>query len=93
MSFLGPNTATLAQIAANTVSTTLFSAATNVSGRSFYNSSTAACFLAYGTVATTSAYTTQVAATTTYTFPAPAYSGQVTGIWAAANGTVYTTQW
>ena len=92
MSFTGPGTATLAQIAAATASTTLFSAATNVSGRNFYNASTAACFLTYGTVSSSSAYTTQVAANTNYAFPVPTFCGQVTTSWAAANGTAYTTQ-
>ena len=93
MSFTGPGTATLGQIAAATASTGLFSAATGVFGRNFYNASTAVCTLTYSTVSSATAYTTQVAANTNYVFPVPTYSGPVFATWTAANGTAYTTQW
>lgn len=93
MSFTGPGVATLAQIAAATVSTTLFSAATGIFGRNVYNASTGACFLTFGTVGTQTAYTTQIAANTNYSLPVPTYCGPVTAIWPAANGTAYTSQW
>lgn len=93
MSFTGPVAATLGQVTAATASTTLFSAATGVFGRNIYNASTAVCNLTYGTVSSTTAYTTQIAANTNYAFPVPTFCGQVTAIWTAANGTAYTTQW
>ena len=70
---------------------TLFTGASNVYGRNVYNSSTAVCYLSYGTVASSSVYTLQVAANTNYAFPAPTYSGAVTATWLAVNGTAYTT--
>lgn len=93
MSFQGPATAVTAQVAAATASTTLFSITTSVSGRNFYNASTAVCYLTYGTVSSSTAYTTQVAANTNYGLPVPTYAGPVSGSWTAANGTAYTTQW
>lgn len=92
MSFLGPMTATVAAVAATTASTTLFTASAS-SGRNIYNASTAPCYLTFGTVSSTTAYTTQIAANTNYQFPDACYCGPVTGYWAAVNGTAYTTQW
>jgi hypothetical protein len=92
MSFLGPMTAITNQIAAATASTTLFSAST-CNGRSIYNSSTSIAYLTFGTVSSSTAYTTQLATASTYVFPSPTYCGPVTAAWASANGTAYTTQW
>lgn len=93
MSFLGPNVATNAMVAATVSSVTLFSGSSNVSGRNIYNSSTAVCYVTFGTVSSSTAYTTQLAATTNYVFPLPTYSGPVTGIWTATNGSAATSQW
>ena len=93
MSFTGPGAATVAMVAATVTSVTLFTASTNVFGRSVYNSSTAVCFLTFGTVSSSSTYTTQIAANTNYAFPVPTYTGPVTGIWTATNGSIATSQW
>jgi len=93
MSFLGPNVATTSMVAATVSSVTLFNAASGVSGRNVYNSSTAVCFLTFGTVSSSSTYSTQIAANSNYSFPVPTYSGPVTAIWAATNGSAATCQW
>lgn len=93
MSQVGFGAATTAQVAAATVSTSLFSAATDVHGRNIYNGSTAPCYVTFGTVSSTTAYTFQIAANTNQPFAVPTYTGPVYGYWAAANGTAYTTQW
>jgi len=93
MSFTGPGAATNAMVAATVSSVTLFNAATGIFGRNIYNSSTAVCYVTFGTVSSTTAYTTQIAATTNYSFPVPTYSGPVTAIWAATNGSAATSQW
>lgn len=93
MSFSGPGNATLGQVTADSVSTNVFSAATNVFGRNVYNASTAICYLSFGTVSSTTAYTLQVAANTNYVFPVPTYTGPVFAVWGAKNGTAYTSQW
>lgn len=94
MSFQGAATATVAAVPASTSSVTLFTNDLNVRGRSVWNAGTVACFLTYGTVSSTTLYTTQIATGATYTFPEPVYTGVVTGIWsAAATGTAFTTEW
>jgi hypothetical protein len=93
MSYEFSTSAVVTPVAASTASTTLFSPSTSVYGRNIYNASTAPCYLTYGTVSSTTAYTLQIAANTNYQFPDASFAGQVTGIWAAANGTAYTTQW
>ena len=93
MSFTGPGAATTSMVAATVSSVMLFSASTGVFGRNIYNSSTAICYLTFGTVSSTTAYTTQIPATTNYSFPVPAYSGAVTAVWSATNGSAATSQW
>lgn len=94
MSFQGAATAVVASVAAATVSTTLFTSDQNVRGRMVWNGGTVACFLTFGTVSSTTAYTTQIATGATFMFPEPVYTGVVTGIWsAAATGTAFTTEW
>jgi hypothetical protein len=93
MSFLGSQSASTSAVAATVSSVTLFTGASNVYGRIVYNASTGACYLTFGTVSSTSAYTLQIAANTSYVFPDAVYAGAVTAIWPATNGTAYTTQW
>lgn len=92
MTVMGPGVATTAQVAATVSSVTLFTAS-SCAGRQVYNASTGACFLTFGTISSSSAYTTQIAASTSYAFPVPTYTGPVTAIWPATNGSALTTQW
>jgi hypothetical protein len=93
MSSLGPQSATLANVASSASNVTIFSAAARANGRTVWNDSTAVLYLKFGATATSSSYTVQLAAGAFYEFPQPIYSGQVDGIWASANGNARTTQW
>jgi hypothetical protein len=93
VSATAPQSATLANVASSASSVTLFAASGSVKGRAVYNDSTAVLYLKFGTSASSSSYTVQLAAGAYYEFPQPAYGGVVDGIWASANGNARTTQW
>jgi hypothetical protein len=95
MPTLGPQSATLANVAGSASSVTLFAAATGfVNGRVIYNDSTAVLYVAFdGSVASNSNYSVQIAAGGYFEFPLPVVSGKVTGIWASANGNARLTSW
>lgn len=84
--------ATLANVASSATNVTLFTAG-KVVERAIYNDSSAILYVKYGATASTSSYTTQIAAGGYYEFPQPCYSGQVDGIWASANGNARLTSW
>jgi hypothetical protein len=94
MSVIGPQTATLANVASSATSVTIFAATGQAKERTVFNDSTAVLYLAFtSSAASSSAYTVQVPPGGYYEFPQPAYSGQVTGIWASANGNARLTSW
>ena len=94
MSTIGPQSATLANVSSSGSSVTIFSATAKALGRTVYNDSTQVLYLAFtSSAASSSAYTVQLAAGAYYEFPQPPYSGQVTGIWASANGNARVTSW
>lgn len=93
MTTQGITTATLANVASSATNVTIFSATGNIAGRTLFNDSTAVLYLKFGATASTTSYTTQVAAGALFEFPQPTYAGQVDGIWASANGSARTTQW
>jgi len=93
VSTIGPQTATVANVASSATSVTLFSAAGRAAGRAVFNDSSAILYLKFGATASTTSYTVQLAAGAYYEFPQPAYSGQVDGIWASANGFARVTSW
>lgn len=68
--------------------------AANASRRSLsiYNESTAVLYVKFGSTATATDYTVQIAAGGYYEMPTPAYTGIVTGIWASANGAAQVTE-
>jgi hypothetical protein len=74
---------------------TLIAAGTGLNGRIIYNSSTAILYLAFGSGASTSNYTVQIAAQGTYDLGrgTDMYGGLVTGAWASVNGTALVTTW
>lgn len=86
-------TATLANVASSATNTTLFSSNAGSNGRTVFNDSTAVLYLKYGTTASATSYTVQIAAGGYYEFPQPVYDGQVDGIWASANGNARVTSW
>lgn len=94
MSAVGRQAATLANVTSSATSVTLFAAAANPAGRFVFNDSSAILYIKFGsTAASTTSHTIAVAAGGYFTFPGPVYGGQVTAIWASANGFARTTQW
>jgi hypothetical protein len=85
--------ATLANVASSATSVTVFSGNGAARGRSVWNDSTQVLYLKYGTTASATSYTVQLAAGAYYEFPQPIYAGRVDGIWASANGNARTTEW
>jgi hypothetical protein len=65
----------------------------NVSARMVFNDSSAVLYLKFGTGASTTSYTTQVAAGGYYEVPGPGpYGGAITGVWASATGAALCTE-
>lgn len=94
MTTLGPQAATLANVAGSGSSVTLFAATGRATGRTIFNDSTAVLYVAFdGSVASSSNYSVQLAAGAYFEFPQPPLSGKITGIWASATGNARTTAW
>ena len=93
MSTIGPQAATLANVASSGSSVNLFAATAKALGRTIFNDSTQVLYVKFGATASSSSYTVQLAAGAYYEFPQPAYSGNVDGIWASANGNARLTSW
>lgn len=85
-------TATTASVNSSATNVTLF-AAGNANARTIYNDSTAVLYVKFGTTASTTDYTVQIASQGYYEFPQPVYCGEVDGIWASANGAARVTSW
>jgi hypothetical protein len=86
-------TATVDSVAGAATSTQLFASSTSAKGRSVANDSAAALYLKYGTAATTSSFTVEIAAGGYFEFPVPLYGGVVEGIWGSATGAARVTEW
>lgn len=83
--------ATVTQVASSATSVQLF-AAQAASQRLVFNDSTSVLYLKFGTAASATSYTVQIAAGGFFEFPGGCYDDVVHGIWAAANGFAYCTQ-
>lgn len=90
---MGPQTATVANVASSASSVTVFAAVGQVRARTVYNDSSAILYLKFGATASTTSYTVQLAPGAFYEFPQPCYAGLVDGIWASANGAARVTSW
>jgi len=86
--------ATLANVSSSASSVTLFAAAdrVDVQNRILHNDSSAILYLKYGTTASDTSYTYEVAAGAHWEAPYPVYTGRIDGIWASANGAARTTE-
>lgn len=93
MSRTADQSATTANVASSATNVTLFAANGSANGRAVFNDSSAVLYLKFGTTASSTSYTVQLAAGALYEFPQPLYAGQVDGIWASANGAARTTEW
>ncbi len=89
--------ATVTSVAAAAASTELFAEAFQalgpVNGRAVFNDSAAVLYLKFGTGASETSYTVQIAAGGYYEFPQPLYAGEADGIWASADGSARLTSW
>lgn len=85
-------TATRTNVAGSASSTTILAANTAREGATVYNDSTAILFLELGSAAASATnYTIQIGPQGYYEVPF-GYTGQLTGIWAAANGNARVTE-
>ena len=86
------NTATTANVAAATSSTTILAANTARRAAIFVNDSTSDAYLKYGTTASSTSYTVQWVAGSTITVQGEEYAGIVTAIWNSATGNARVTE-
>lgn len=85
------SSATLTQVAGSATSVSVLASNAARKGAIFFNASTQICYLAFAATATSSAYTVQMAANSTYIMDKPIYTGVVSGIWVSANGNMIIT--
>lgn len=86
-----PATSVLASVAASVSSVVLRAANAARLGLTIFNDSTAILYLAFAATATTSAYTVKIGPGDYYELPRPVYTGDISGIWSAANGNARVT--
>lgn len=86
-------TSTLTSVSGSTSTTQLLSSNTSRSGAYFFNDSTAICYLAFASTASTSTYTVQIQAGGFLAMPViPVYTGIISAIWSAASGAIKITE-
>lgn len=85
-----PGTGTVTSVASSITNVVLLAAATARKGAMVYNESTAILYLKLGTTASATSYTTQLAPNAYYEVP-EMYTGIISGIWVAANGSARVT--
>jgi hypothetical protein len=81
-------TSTPTTVGASTNSVTILPANANRHGATIYNGSTANLYIEFGAVATSAAYVAPINAGGYYEVPF-GYTGQISGIWSAANGSAF----
>lgn len=86
------NTSSITTVAASVTSVTALASNNNRKIASFYNDSSAICYLKLGASATTSSFTVKMAANSFYEIPLPMYTGIVTAIWDSATGNLRVTE-
>ena len=88
------STSTLTNVASSASSVSILASNTSAKGRFIFNDSTAILYLKFGTTASTTSYTVQIAPNGYYEFPAnpSLYNGACDGIWSAANGSARVTE-
>lgn len=87
-----PATATLANVAASITVVTLQASNVNRMGWMVYNDSTSAMWLKLGAAASATSFTVNLGPGAYYELPTPCFTGQITGIWVAANGNARVTE-
>lgn len=91
-SFTTSGTPVVTQVASSNSSVALLAANSLRKMATFFNDSTQVLYLKVGTTASSSSYTVKMAAASYYELPAPVFTGEIDGIWAAANGNVLVTE-
>jgi len=86
-------TATLSNVAASATSVTALASNSSRESAIFYNDSTSACYLKFGTTASTTSFTYKLrAAETLIVDGTPVYTGRVDAIWDSATGSLRVTE-
>lgn len=87
-------TSTLTNVAGSATTVSILASNANRKGAMIFNDSTATLYLKFGTTASTTSYTVQIASNGYYEFPANPglYTGACDGIWSAANGSARITE-
>jgi hypothetical protein len=86
------STAAVTSVASSATNVTLLSSSANRIGMTVYNDSTAVLYLKYGTVASLTSFTVQMGPAAYWEMAQPIYTGQIDGIWSAANGNARITE-
>ena len=84
-------TSTLSNVASSATSVTLLAANSGRRGATIYNDSTQVLYVKFGTTASNTSYTVQMAANAYYEIPFQ-HTGRIDGIWASANGNARVTE-
>lgn len=92
VTFSRPATSTLTNVAASASSVTVLASSATRRGASFYNDSTAACYLKMGITASTSSFTVKILGGGFYEIPQPCYTGRLDAIWDSATGNMRVTE-
>lgn len=87
-----PTTASVGSIAASASSVTLLSTNTSRRGATFYNDSSSACYLKYGTTASTSSFTVKIFGNGYHEIQRAVYTGRIDCIWDSATGNMRITE-
>lgn len=86
-------TATLSNVSGSASSVTVLAANTGRKGAAFFNDSTSAAYLKFGSTASTSSFTVKLFPAQTFFIESdPIYTGIVTGIWDTATGAMRVTE-
>lgn len=85
--------ATLSTVASGTSSQTALEANEDRNGVFFQNTDANACYLKYGTTATTTSFTKKITSGEFWVMPAPIYLGQIDVIWDGdGSGSLFITE-
>lgn len=85
--------ASLSNVASSATAVTLLASNASRNHATIVNDSTSALYVKMGAAASTTSYTVKLLAGDTYETPqGVVYTGQITGIWAAANGAARVTE-
>lgn len=84
--------AAVTRVSSSATSVTLKAVNTGRRTLSIFNDSGAVLYVKYGTTASTTDYSVQVAAGAYFEAPQPCYRGRVDGIWASADGAAQVTE-